>query len=480
MDFGLKPVNEGATSWVLVSAALVLLMTPGLAFFYGGMLRRHNVLGIMMQNFCAIGVVSVSWALVGFSIAFGDGSGVFGGLDFAGLTTSSTSGGVPGYPDLAVPVLAFALYQMMGAVITPALITGTTAERWRFSAYMWFLVLWPVLVYAPVAHWVFSPTGWASKMGALDFAGGIVVHANAGAAAVAMAVLLGRRAGWPDRPEAAHSVPLVMIGTGLLWFGWLGYNGGSALAANGLAAAAATNTHLGGATAMLTWMVVERIRTGKCTLMGAGCGALAGLVAATPAAGFIEPFAAILIGGAAGAVCCYALELKSWLGLDDSLDVFAVHLVGGSFGTLCVGLFATTAVNPGGADGMFYGGGVQLFGAQALALTVVVLYSFAATFLIGQFIDRLVGNRVRPRQEKIGLDLSQHGEVAYAPNAEEEGLPAAVAEPADADEDDGLPAVRPKNSFSNFGGGRNPQPDPQAFPPPHDRLEIDSTNHPGR
>jgi Amt family ammonium transporter len=436
MNLGLEPVDEGATAWVLVSAALVLLMTPGLAFFYGGMLRRNNVLGIMMQSFCAMGIVSVSWTLVGFSIAFGNGDGQlggwFGGLDFVGLTNSSTNGGVPGYPALAVPVLAFALYQMMGAVITPALITGTTAERWRFSAYLWFLVLWPVLVYAPVAHWVFSPTGWASKLGALDFAGGIVVHANAGAAAVAMALILGRRAGWPDRPESAHSVPLVMIGTGLLWFGWLGYNGGSAMAADGLAASAATCTHLGGATAMLTWMAVERLRTGKCTIMGAGCGALAGLVAATPAAGFIEPPAAILIGGAAGALCCFALNLKSWLGLDDSLDVFAVHLVGGSFGTICVGLFATKDVNAQRAYGLFYGGGFGLLGVQVLALAVVVLYSLVATFLIGLFIDRLVGNRVRPRQEKIGLDLSQHGEVAYAPSTVEESspvLPAAFEQP---------------------------------------------------
>jgi Amt family ammonium transporter len=302
---------------------------------------------------------------------------------------------------------------MMGAVITPALVTGATAERWRFSSYMLFLVLWPLLVYAPVAHWVFSPTGWANQMGALDFAGGIVVHANAGAAAIAMALVLGRRTGWPERPESAHSVPLVMIGTGLLWFGWLGYNGGSALAANGLAAAAATNTHLGGATALLTWMAVERARTGKSTVLGAGCGAIAGLVAVTPAAGYIAPYAAILIGGAAGAVCCLALAIKSWLRLDDSLDVVAVHLVGGSLGTLCVGLFATTRVNPDGANGLFYGGGLEQLGHQALALTVVVVYSLVVTVLIGLLTGVLVGNRVSPRQERAGLDLSQHGEVAY-------------------------------------------------------------------
>jgi ammonium transporter, Amt family len=408
-----QPVNEGATAWVLVSAALVLLMTPGLAFFYGGMLRRHNVLGIMMQSFCALGVVSVSWTLLGFSIAFAKGTSWFGGLGFAGLSTSSTIGGVPGYPALAVPVLAFALYQMMGAVITPALVTGATAERWRFSSYLLFLVLWPLLVYAPVAHWIFSPTGWASRLGVLDFAGGMVVHANAGAAAIAMAVLLGRRRGWPGRPESAHSLTLVMIGTGLLWFGWLGYNGGSALGADGLAATAATNTHIGGATAMLTWMWVERLRTGKISTLGAACGAVAGLVAVTPAAGYVQPGAAIMIGWAAGVACCLAVELKSRFGLDDSLDVVAVHLVGGSLGTLCVGLFASKTVNPNGADGLFNGGGFRQLGLQALALVVVVVYSLVVTFLIGSVTNLLFGNRVSAAEEQMGLDLSQHGEQAY-------------------------------------------------------------------
>jgi Amt family ammonium transporter len=388
-------------------------MTPGLAFFYGGMLRRNNVLGIIMQSFCALGVVSVGWALLGFSIAFDQGNPWFGGLQFAGLGPSQTGGGVPGLPDLAVPVLAFAFYQMMGAVITPALITGATAERWRLSAYMLFLVLWPLLVYAPVAHWVFSPVGWASDMGALDFAGGIVVHANAGAAAIAMATVLGPRLGWPQRPESPHSVPLVMIGTGLLWFGWIGYNGGSALDADQVATTAAINTHLGGAAALLTWMGVERRRSGKSTALGAACGAVAGLVAVTPAAGYVAPWAAILIGGAAGMVCCLAVELKSRLRLDDSLDVVAVHLVGGSLGTLCVGLFATTSVNPNGADGLFYGGGLRQLGLQALALGAVVTYSLVATAVIGFAIGALVGNRVPRHQEQLGLDLSLHGEQAY-------------------------------------------------------------------
>ncbi len=418
------PISAGDTAWVLVSAALVLLMTPGVAFFYGGMLRRTNVLGIIMQSFCALGVVSVVWAVLGFSVAFSAGNGWFGDLRFAGLPVARSGDGVPGLPDLAVPLLAFAIYQMMGAVITPALVTGATAERWRFSAYMVFLVLWPLLVYAPVAHWVFSPTGWANQLGVLDFAGGIVVHTNAGAAAIAMALLLGRRTGWPGRQEPPHSLPLVMVGTGLLWFGWIGYNGGSALAAGGLAATAATNTHLGGATALLTWIAVERIQKGKSTVLGAGCGAVAGLVAVTPAAGYVAPYAAILIGGAAGAVCCLAVGLKSRVGLDDSLDVVAVHLVGGCFGTVCVGLFATRGVNPKGADGLFYAGGLRLLGVQVLALVVVVAYSLGATLLIGWLTGRLFGNRVSARQERVGLDLSQHGEVAYGP-----GTPEAADEP---------------------------------------------------
>jgi ammonium transporter, Amt family len=419
MDLGLAPLSSGATGWVLVSAALILLMTPGLAFFYGGMLRQNNVLGMIMQNFAALGVVSIGWALLGFSIAFDKGNPWFGGLGFAGLGPSQTGDGVPGFSDLAVPVLAFAFYQMMGAVITPALVTGATAERWRLSAYLLFLVLWPLLVYAPIAHWVFSPAGWANHLGALDFAGGIVVHANAGAAAIAMAAVLGPRMGWPQRPESAHSVPLVMIGTGLLWFGWIGYNGGSALDANAVATTAAVNTHLGGATALLTWMAVERLRSGKSTVLGAGCGAVAGLVAVTPAAGYIAPWAAILIGGAAGMVCCLAVRLKSRLRLDDSLDVIAVHLVGGSLGTVCVGLFATTSVNPDGADGLFYGGGLRQLGLQLMALTAVVIYSLVATAVIGILVGMLVGNRVRRRQERVGLDLSVHGEQAYGVDSEQ-------------------------------------------------------------
>jgi Amt family ammonium transporter len=419
------PTDTGSTAWVLVCAALVLVMTPGLAFFYAGMLRRHNAVGMMMQCFCALGVVSLVWLLLGFSIAFGAGGGWFGGFALAGGSPAGLAGGVPGFPALAVPALAFALYQMMGAVITPALVTGAGAERWRFSSYLLFLVLWPLLVYAPVAHWVFSPFGWANRMGALDFAGGMVVHADAGAAALAVALVLGRRAGWPRRPESAHSLPLVMIGTALLWFGWIGYNGGSALRADALAALAAANTHIGGATAMVTWMFVERVRNGRITVLGAACGAVAGLVAVTPAAGYVPPGAAVVIGWLAGMLCCLAAGLKYRLGVDDSLDVVAVHLVGGALGTLCTGLFASRAVNPHGADGLFSGGGLRLLEVQALALGAVVAYSALATLLICALAGVLFGNRVPRAGELIGLDLFEHGESAYP--ADE---PAAAPEPA--------------------------------------------------
>jgi Amt family ammonium transporter len=302
---------------------------------------------------------------------------------------------------------------MMFAVITPALVTGATAERWRFGAYLLFVGLWSVLVYAPIAHWVFSPDGWANRLGALDFAGGTVVHSNAGAAALAMALVLGRRRGWPEEQQRPHNLPLVMIGTALLWFGWFGFNGGSALAANGVAAAAVVNTQLAASTALLTWIGVERSRFGKGTTLGAASGAVTGLVAITPAAGYVSPLGAIAIGAIAGAVCQLAVGLKSWFRLDDSLDVIAVHLGGGVIGSLCVGLFATRSINPAGADGLFYGGGYHLIGMQALTIVAVVAYSLAVTTLLGGLTNRLLGNRMRSREEGVGLDLSQHGESAY-------------------------------------------------------------------
>jgi Amt family ammonium transporter len=373
-------MDAGATAWVLASTALVLLMTPGVAFFYGGMVRGNNVLGILMQGFVTCAVVTVVWVLLGFTLAFGKGNGFIGDLHFAGLINPSGSLGTAA----GIPIEAFAAFQLMFAIVTPALITGATAERWRFAAFVPFVAIWAILVYAPVAHWSFSPFGWAAKWGALDFAGGGVVHANAGAAALAMAVLLGRRKGWPERVARPHNLTLVMIGTAMLWFGWLGFNGGSALAADRLASVATLNTQLAASAGLLAWIATERLRFGKPTTLGAASGAVAGLVAVTPAAGYVNTVGALAAGLAAGALCQLAASLKTWFRLDDSLDVAAVHLVGGVIGSLSV---------------------VSIF--------TIVLYSLVVTFLIGLIIDRLVGNRVTPRDENAGLDLSQHGESAY-------------------------------------------------------------------
>ncbi|MGH3647689.1 MAG: ammonium transporter, partial [Micromonosporaceae bacterium] len=393
-----------------MSTALVLLMLPGVGFFYGGMVRAKHVLGMLMQNFTALAVVSVLWVLVGFSLAFGPGSRYLGGLRFVGL---ENLGPIPGFAELSVPPMAYAAFQMMFAVVTVALITGATADRWRFGSFITFTVLWTLLVYVPVARWVFSPEGWAAQLGALDFAGGIVVHTNTGAAAVAMALVLGRRRGWPEVSMRPHNMPLVMLGAGLLWVGWLGLNGGSALAADGLASVAVVNTVVAGAAAVLSWIATERVRYGKPTSLGAASGAIAGLVAVTPCAGYVSPLGAIAVGAFAGVVCALLVGVKTWIGLDDSLDVAAVHLGGGVVGSLCVGLFASTAINPAGADGLFYGGGYGQLGVQGLTVLVVALYSFTMTFVIGAFLDRLIGNRVSSRAEAIGVDLTQHGEAAY-------------------------------------------------------------------
>jgi Amt family ammonium transporter len=402
-------MDAGATAWVLASTALVLLMTPGVAFFYGGMVRGNNVLGILMQGFVTVALVTVVWVVVGFSLAFSKGNGLIGGFDFAGLINAS---GPLGTAD-KIPIEAFAAFQLMFAVITPALITGATAERWRFASFVPFVIAWALLVYSPVAHWGFSPFGWAVRWGALDFAGGGVVHANAGAAALAMALLLGRRKGWPERAARPHNLTLVMIGTAMLWFGWLGFNGGSALAADRLAGIATLNTQLAASAGLLAWICTERLRFGKPTTLGAASGVVAGLVAVTPAAGYVNSVGALAAGLLAGALCQLAAGLKTWFGLDDSLDVAAVHLVGGVIGSLSVGLFATRSVNPAGANGLFYGGGYALLGKQAVSVFAVVAYSLLATLLIGLVIDRVVGNRVTPRDESTGLDLSQHGEAAY-------------------------------------------------------------------
>ncbi|GAA4263282.1 ammonium transporter [Dactylosporangium darangshiense] len=405
-------LDVGATAWLLTSAALVLLMTPGVAFFYGGMVRASNVLGTVMQSLMTIGTVSVIWLLLGFSLAFGRGNGFVGGFGLAGLTDLTAV--VPGVHLDGVPVLAFVVFQMMFAVITPALITGAGAERWRFSAFVFFVALWSLLVYAPIAHWLFSPLGWASRLGALDFAGGAVVHANAGAAALVIAALLGRRAGWPTSHHRPHNLPLMLLGTALLWFGWFGFNGGSALTANNVGALAVTNTQVAAAAGLMSWAFAEQIRFRKPTTLGAASGAVAGLVAITPAAGYVTPVSAVLIGVVAGVICHLAVALKTLFRLDDALDVAAVHLGGGVVGSLAVGLFATSSVNPAASNGLFYGGGYRLLGVQALSVLTVVAYSAVASLLIAGLADRIFGNRISPRAEGIGMDLFQHGESAYA------------------------------------------------------------------
>jgi ammonium transporter, Amt family len=398
-------IDTGDTAWVLGSAALVMFMTPGLALFYGGLVRAKNVLGTIMQSFFALALVTVLWVLIGYTLAFGpDVGGLIGGLDFWGLR------GVGAEPSpvyaTTVPHLGFSMYQLMFAIITPALITGAVAERMRFSAYVLFLALWSLLVYAPVAHWVFAD-GWLglAGVGALDFAGGTVVHINAGAAALAALVFLGRRRGHGREAFVPHNVPMVVTGAAILWFGWFGFNAGSALGANGLAVSAFAVTHIAAAAAVIGWLVPEVIRHGKPTTIGAATGAVAGLVAITPAAGFVEPWAAVVIGLAAGAVCFLAVDVKSRIGYDDSLDVVGVHLVGGIIGALLTGVLASTVVNELSAG--------ATIGKQAVGVAVTMAFSFLATLAILKVIDVLVGLRVPEDDEVTGLDLSQHAEVGY-------------------------------------------------------------------
>jgi Amt family ammonium transporter len=404
-------INAGDTAWVLASAALVLFMTPGLALFYGGMVRAKNVLAMLMQNFFAMGLVTVLWVLFGYSLAFGDaGNGGFiGNFDYIGLKdlTNSVTG--------SIPTLAFVAFQLTFAIITPALITGAIADRMRWPAWVWFLGLWSVLVYLPVAHWVFAG-GWLAERGALDFAGGTVVHVNAGAGALALVLLLGVRKGWPREKWTPHSLPFTLLGTGILWFGWFGFNAGSALAASGVAAQAFMNTFVAAAAAMLAWLIVERLKDGHATTLGAASGAVAGLVAITPCAGFVGGISPIIIGAVAGAVCYLAIALKFRYGYDDSLDVVAVHLVGGIIGSILLGLFADASVNAAGKDGVFYGGGWGLFGEQVLAVSVVLAFSFVVSMVIGLALRASLrgGIRVTEDEEDVGLDLALHSETGYA------------------------------------------------------------------
>jgi len=401
-------IDAGDTAWLLASAALVMFMTPGLALFYGGLVRAKNVLATVMQSFIALALVSILWMLVGYSLAFGPDVGrVIGSLKFAGL---HGVGSTPMALAPTVPAEAFMVFQLMFAIITPALITGAFAERMKFSGYLLFIALWSLLVYSPVAHWVWGG-GFlgAGQIGALDFAGGTVVHINAGAAALATAIYLGKRRGWRSDAFVPHNVPMVILGAGILWFGWFGFNAGSALSAGGLAAGAFVVTQLGAASAVFGWLIPEWIRHRKATTIGAASGAVAGLVAVTPASGFVGPWGALAIGFLAGLACYLAVNLKNLLGYDDSLDVVGVHLAGGIVGALLTGVFASLAVNAAGANGSL----LQV-GRQATAVAVTALYSFGLTLVLLKISDRLVGLRVTEDQEDTGLDLTQHREVAYS------------------------------------------------------------------
>src|SRR3989454_11614141 len=409
-------VDAGDTAWVVTSTALVLFMTPGLAFFYGGMVRRKNVLGMLMQNYVVMGIVGVVWVWLTYSMAFGvdwGEHGIIGTLHFAGLLHIDNQP-VPGYSgSLAqtIPPVVFVIFQMMFAVITVGLITGSSADRIRFGAFVVFAIAWSVLVSAPVAHWVFSPTGWLAKRGAEDFAGGTVVHINAAMGGAGLALVAGRRKGWPGTPMEPHNVPFTVLGAGILWFGWFGFNAGSALRANNLSAHAFLNTNTATAAALLAWIAVEKLRNGKSTPIGAASGAVAGLVAITPACGFVNLLGATVIGIAAGVLCALAVSVKFKLMLDDSLDVLAVHFVGGTVGAILIGLFGTAAI--GGKNGLLYGGNATLLAHQALAVVSVAAYSLVVSALIALAIKHTMGLRVSDEGEDLGLDLSQHGESAY-------------------------------------------------------------------
>jgi len=409
----MQNINAGDTSFVLVSAGLVMLMTPGLALFYGGMVRAKNVLGTIMHSFFILGLISVLWVLVGYSLAFGpDVRGFIGGLQWLGL------GGVGGEPNAdyaaTIPHLAFMIFRGMFAVITPALITGAFAERMKFRGFVIFTVLWALLVYSPVCHWVWGVGGWIRNLGVMDFAGGTVVHINSGIAALAAALVIGRRKDYGNGSLVPHNLPLTVLGAALMWFGWFGFNAGSALAANGLAANAFVVTNTAAAMAALSWSAAEALHRGKPTTLGAASGCVAGLVAITPGSGFVGPMASVVIGLIAGVACYGGVLLKSRVGYDDSLDVVGIHAVGGTTGALLTGVFASKAINPGGSNGLLFGGGASVLGIQAVAVIATIVYSFTVSLILLKLVDAVVGLRVSDEEEETGLDLSQHSEVGYA------------------------------------------------------------------
>jgi Amt family ammonium transporter len=417
-------ISTGDTAWMLASSALVLLMTPGLAFFYGGMVRTKSVLNMMMMSMATVGIVSIIWVIYGFELAFGiDGkSPWYGAIKISDLGNQvgavANNGGE--YP---IPLLVFAAFQLMFAIITPALISGAIADRAKFVPWTIFVAIWTTVVYLPVAHWVFAfgnkvgdvvtGAGYLAAKGVQDFAGGTAVHINAGAAGLALAIVLGKRIGWRKESMRPHSLPLVMLGAGLLWFGWFGFNAGSALGANGIAGLAFLNTQVAAAAALIGWIVVEKIRNGHATTLGAASGAVSGLVAITPACAFVAPWAAVVIGFLAGVICSIAVGLKYLFNFDDSLDVVGVHLVGGIWGSLAIGFFGSSAVNSVGLDGLFFGGGTALLGKQALGVAMVAGYSFLATLIIGFAIEKTIGFRVTKESELEGVDFNEHAESAY-------------------------------------------------------------------
>jgi Amt family ammonium transporter len=405
-------INTGDTAWVLLSAALVFLMTPGLAFFYGGLVRKKNMLSVLMQCFMLMCIITLQWVIFGYSLSFGpDIKGIIGSLSWAGLHGV----GLEPFADYSatVPHQAFMIYQAMFAIITPGLILGAFAERMKFSAFVVFSLLWATFVYDPVCHWVWGVGGFLRNSGALDFAGGTVVHINAGVAALVCALVLGKRKGYPSHMSPPHNLPFAVLGAGLLWFGWFGFNGGSALGANGLATSALVVTHIAAAAAGLTWSLLEWKISSKPTMLGMITGAVAGLVAITPAAGFVNPMGAIWIGIGVSVICYFFVAVvKTKLGYDDSLDAFGVHGVGGIWGALATGLWATKEVNSAGNNGLFYGN-PGLFLIQLKAVVITIVYSFIVSWVLLKIVDALMGLRVSEDEERIGLDLTQHRESGY-------------------------------------------------------------------
>jgi ammonium transporter, Amt family len=407
---GAKPeVNSGDTAFVLIAAALVMLMTPGLALFYGGMVRRKNALATLMQSFICLGLISIQWALIGYSLAFAPGGPLIGGLSWLGLHGVGVQ---PSDYAPTIPHQAFMIYQAMFAIITPALISGAFAERMKFSAYVTFVLLWATFIYDPLAHWVWGADGWLHKMNALDFAGGTVVHISSGISALVCVLVMGKRRGYPGDDMRPHNLTMTLTGTGLLWFGWFGFNGGSALAANGLAVSAFVATNMAAASAALAWMFIEWKHRGEPTVLGAASGAVAGLVGITPAAGFVGVLPAIAIGILTSAVCYAVVMIKPRLGYDDSLDTFGVHGVGGTVGALLTGVFASKLINSAGADGLLAGNPAQMV-PQILGVLATIAYAAVGTFIILKVIDAVIGLRVKEHAEEEGLDISQHGELAY-------------------------------------------------------------------